>query len=350
MTRQTWAALVTALMFVSLAAVIALAPVPFVTWQPGRTVDVLETSGERPAIDVAGARTYPTSGQLHLTIVSTTRADASLSLPEGMIAFWLPHRTTLPRDVVHRPGQPPDEAQAEDKRLMDTSQQNAVVAALREADMDVVERPAVTSINVDGPSDGRLELGDLILQVDGREVATVEDAVEAVRSVEVGDVVQFIVLRNGMERTTLVTTTASNSDPRIPVVGVSFGVGFEYAPQVTINIDSRIGGPSAGMIFSLGIYDVLTPGDLLRDQRIGGTGTISPDGRVGSIGGLHEKIRAAEESGVTMFLMPEANCDDLGNVRSQMKLVKVATLTDAVTAVEKFAAQGNDADLPTCER
>lgn len=349
MTRQTWTAVITALIFVSLAAVIALAPVPFVTWQPGRTVDVLATDGERPAIEVAGARTHPTSGQLHLTIVSTTRADATLSLPEGIIAFLLPYRTTLPRDVVHRPGQTADEARAEDQRLMDTSQQNAVVAALREADFEVTERPAVTSITVDGPADGRLELGDLILRVNDQEVATVDEAIAAVRSVEVGDPVQFSVWRNGLERNTQITTTASNTDPRIPVIGVSIGVGFDYAPQVTINIDSRIGGPSAGMIFALGIYDVLTPGDLLDGQKVAGTGTISPDGQVGSIGGLQEKIRAAEESGVSMFLMPEANCDDLGSVRSQMKLVKVATLSEAVTAVETFAAQGTDADLPTCE-
>ncbi|NLT29526.1 MAG: PDZ domain-containing protein [Propionibacterium sp.] len=349
MTRQTWTALVSAVLFVALAAAVALTPIPFVTWNPGRTVNIL-AGGQPPVLEVAGARTYPTSGELHLTTVSTTRVDSMLGLPEGVIAHWLPHRDTMPREVIHRPGQTAEEVQAEEKRMMDTSQQDAVVAALREADMEVTERPAVGSVNVGGPADGLLEPGDLILAVDGQPVATPNDVSAAVQRTEVGATVEITVLRAGTERTVRVTSTASNTDPKLPVIGIGVQVGYQHAAQISIVIDSRIGGPSAGMIFALGIYDVLTPGELLQGNTVAGTGTISPDGRVGGIGGVQEKIRAAEESGATLFLLPEANCVDLGEPPRNVRVAKVATLSEAVQAISDYASDGPDAVLPTCER
>ncbi|MGJ3509197.1 YlbL family protein [Enemella sp. A6] len=349
MTRQTWTALVSAVLFVGLAAAVALVPVPFVTWNPGRTVNVL-AGGEPPALDVAGARSYPTTGELHLTTVSTTRVDSTLGLPEGVIAHWLPNRDTMPREVIHPPGQSAEESQAEDKRMMDTSQQNAVVAALRQADLKVTEHPAVGSVNVGGPSDGLLEPGDLIMAVDGRSVATPEDVSAAVHRVTVGATLEMTVLRAGTERAVQITTTASNADPKLPAIGIGVQVGYKHAAQITIVIDPRIGGPSAGLVFALGIYDLLTPGALLEGNVVAGTGTISPDGRVGGIGGVHEKIRAAEESGAQLFLLPEANCSDLGDLSTNVKVAKVATLDDAVKAIRDYAKDGPAAVLPTCER
>ena len=133
MTRQTWTALVSALLFVALAVPLAILPVPFVAWSPGGTADVLGDVDGRPLISVEGVPTFPTAGQLDLTVVSGTSADSRLTLPEALAAYWLPGRDTLPRDAVFPPGQSADEVTKAEAQMMETSQDDAVVAALRAA-------------------------------------------------------------------------------------------------------------------------------------------------------------------------------------------------------------------------
>jgi Lon-like protease len=130
-TRQTWTAFVSALAFICLAVLLVLVPVPFVSWSPGGTRDTLGNVGQEPMIKVQGTDTYPTTGQLDMTIVAVTPADARLSLPQALLAYWLPHRDVLPRDAVYAPGKSAEEVENEDADMMETAQDDAVVAALR---------------------------------------------------------------------------------------------------------------------------------------------------------------------------------------------------------------------------
>ena len=115
-----------------------------------------------------------------------------------------------------------------------------------------------------------------------------------------------------------------------------------------VNIDPDIGGPSAGLMFSLAIYDTLTPGSLTGDQVVAGTGTIKDDGSVGPIGGIQQKIVSARDDGASLFLVPPDNCDDaLGAPNEDMRLVRADTMHDAVTSIEAWV-KNPDASLPTC--
>jgi PDZ domain-containing protein len=156
------------------------------------------------------------------------------------------------------------------------------------------------------------------------------------------------VWRNGVLTEVTVTTVQSSSQPGVPIVGITVDPGYKYTPRISFDLGQRIGGPSAGLVFALAIYDKITAGPLLAGRHVAGTGTITPNGDVGAIGGIQEKIGSAEKQGATTFLVPAANCDDLAGLSSKMKLIKVATLDDAVSALQLLDTPDGAAHEPTC--
>ena len=348
MTRQTWTAFVSALVFVVLAVLLVALPVPFVTWSPGTAYNTLGSSAAEPSIEVEGITTYPTSGRLDLTVVSVTSADGRLSLPEALLAYWLPHRDALPREAVYARGKSADEVEREDADMMSTAQDDAVVAALRADDQPVTEMAAVYSVTVGGPAHKKLLPGDLVLSVDG--VATVDrDAVSGqIRTHKPGETVTFRVLRQRVETTVRVQAVNSATEDGVPVVGITITTGYRYEPKISFDLGQRIGGPSAGLVFALAIYDKVTDGALLAGRHVAGTGTITPEGTVGSIGGIQEKIAGAEDAGATAFLVPAGNCGDLRGVSTDMELIKVGTLAEAISALRALATPGGTDRLPRC--
>lgn len=349
--RQTWTAFVAAAVFVATAAVLALVPVPYVTWAPGSAHDVL-AGGDNPVIRIEGVATYPTDGSLDLTTLSVTRADSQLSLPEALLAYWMPSRDILPRDSVYRPGRTADEVQANEQRLMQDSKADAVVAALRQARMPVRELPMVSSVTIGAPAHGELQPGDLIEKVDGEPVTSSTQIRDAIRAHDVGDTIAFTVLRSKVSKEIRIVTVASNQDARTPVIGVTFATGYDYAPTVDFAIDPEIGGPSAGLVFALGVYDRITPGPLVGERTVAGTGTIDATGRVGPIGGAREKLESAEANGATVFLLPAGNCADLEGVQTHVTVIKVSTLDDAVRALKATAdpPEASPTDIAKVER
>jgi PDZ domain-containing protein len=350
LTRQTWSAAVSAIIFVSMAAILAVTGVPFVAWSPGATLDILGERDGKPVIEISGVRTFDTSGQLNLTTVAVTRADAVLSLPEALLSQLLPDREVLPREAVYPAGQSPETIKEQDILAMATSQQDAIVAALRAAGEKVIERPMVSAVVRSGPAEGKLEPGDLILKVDQSDVETVEDVRQLITAHNVGESVTFTVIRDRqIVDNVTVLTQASNTTPTGPVVGVVWETGYSYDPRITINVDPGIGGPSAGLVFAVGIYDQLTSDDLIGDRIVAGTGTITTSGDVGSIGGIREKIAGARGIKATLFLVPAGNCDDIVGVDAGgMTLVKVETLSDAISALERSLVDPS-AELPRCD-
>ena len=116
-----------------------------------------------------------------------------------------------------------------------------------------------------------------------------------------------------------------------PVVGITLGTGYRYEPEISFDFGQQIGGPSAGLVFALAIYDKITEGPLLDGRHVAGTGTITPTG-VGGRDRRHPgEDRRAEKAGATVFLVPAANCDDLAGVRTDLTLIRVATLGDAIS-------------------
>lgn len=337
-----------AICFVVLALVLAVVPVPYVAWSPGVTADVLgpADSGTGRAVEISGLSTYPTEGQLRLTTVSVTRADARLSLPAALVAHWLPGREVLPREAVYAPGTTQQQSTAESTRMMDTAQQSAVVAGLRSAGVAVTEVPMVTGVTTGAPADGRLDPGDRVLEVDGQVVDTPRRAVELIRARQVGDPVALTVLRADRRVEVTVPTRPATDDASVPMIGATMGVGYDHPGEVSFGISPDIGGPSAGLVFALAVHDKLTPGALTGGRVIAATGTIAADGAVGPIGGLESKIRGAERAGAAMFLIPRGNCAEAGAVQPDIPVVPVDTLDQALEVLSDPAT--SPADLPHC--
>jgi Lon-like protease len=347
-TRQTWTAFVSALLFVGLALLLVVVPVPFVSWSPGGSRDTLGTIDNQPIINVRGIDTYPTSGRLDMTILSTTPADARLSLPQALLAYWLRGRDALPRDVVYDPAKSVEQVSSEDAEMMETAQDDAVVAALRAHGENVRTRPAVYSVTVGGPAHQKLLPGDLVVSVGPEETDTQKAVREQIQKVEVGETVVFTVIRNKEQRRVKVVTAESTTQSDAPVVGITLGTGYDYEPEISFDLGRQIGGPSAGLVFALAIYDKITEGPLLAGRHIAATGTITPDGKVGAIGAIQQKVAGAEKAGATDFLVPAANCGDLAGLRTDVNLIRVNTLRDAITALEILNTPGAAGPLPRC--
>jgi PDZ domain-containing protein len=347
-TRQTWTATVSAVLFVLLAALIALVPVPYVTQSPGSTYDLLGRIGEKDAITITGAETYPTTGQLRMTTVSVTAPAASLSLPEILISYWITSRAVLPRDAVYAPGDSAEQVSSQESQLMLASQSTATVAGLRAAGIPVEKLPMVTAVQQSGPSAGLLAPGDLITEVDGDPVKTQDDVAQAVADRHVGTKVVFSVLRDGKVSKVQVTTRSTAAKPDDPVVGITLDVGYHYDPQVTFGIDDAVGGSSAGLMFALAIYDRLSSTDLATGRVIAGTGTVTADGAVGAIGGVQEKIASAARDQATVFLLPKDNCNGVRGVPAGMRLVTVATVSEAIAALHSLNDPATQAGVPGC--
>jgi Lon-like protease len=349
MTRQTWTAAVSALLFVVLAAVIALVPVPYVTWAPGTTYNLLGKVDDKDAISISGATVYPTTGELRMTTISVTAPASSLTLPEVLISYFMPDRAVLPRVAVYRPGTSATDVNREESALMTQSQTSAVVAALRAANVEVTELPMVYSVQNAGAAAGILEPGDLISAVDGTPVSTASDVIKAVKDRHVGQKVLFSIIRDRVLMQRSVTTTASTTTPDTPAVGIDINIGYAYAPKVSFAVDPNVGGSSAGLMFALAIYDQLTPGNLVADgQVVGGTGTVTAGGTVGPIGGVAEKLAAASRDKATVFLLPQQDCADVNSVPAGMRLVPVSDLKGALAALEMLSDPAQAANVAGC--
>jgi PDZ domain-containing protein len=351
MSRRAATMALTAVLLVALVAVAWLVPVPYAAMSPGPTENTLGRVDGEPVVEISGRRTYPTTGQLDLTTVAVTSPDQRLDLA-SLIAGWLdPRVAVVPYDYLY-PGNPtPQQVERQNAEAMQTSQQIAVAAALREAGVRVRAAVQVGAVVEKSPAVGRLRAGDVIVAVDGTRVG--DDPREVVRLVgahQPGDEVRFSVRRDDRPVDVTVTTTKSPDDPRRAFVGIQPIQGFDFPFEVTINLGQDIGGPSAGTMFALAITDKLTPGELTGGAHVAGTGTIDASGAIGPIGGIQQKIAGAKAGGATTFLVPEDNCPaaaaaDVDGIR----LVRVGTLHEAVTALERLS-KNPDAAVPSCTR
>ena len=350
MSRRTVASLLGMVLVVVLGLAMAFVPVPYVTWSPGPTVDVLGKSDGKQIVQVEGHRTYPTKGSLDLVTVLVTNPDARMNL-YAVVKGWLePTTAVLPRDAVYPPGTTAEDEEAQDSAQMVNSQDTAVAAALSQMDYDLDTFAEVTGVNAAGPSKRQLEARDRFVSIGGRKITDPRQVFSAMKDVEPGSEVRGVVLRQGKRTPFSVTTIASPDDPEQALLGILVGTGYDFPFDVRVGISDNIGGPSAGLIFALSVYDTLTPGPLLKGGTVAGTGTIAADGSVGPIGGIQQKIVAARDSGASLFFVPPDNCADaLGAPvdTDDIRLVRADTFKSALTSLETYADDPS-ADLPRC--
>ena len=348
MTQRTTAGLVAVLLLGALVAWMVFRPLPYVTYEPGTTIDVLGQTDGKEIIEVSGHKVYRDTGELRMTtvLVSTPRARLDLFT---LMSDWLnPDDAVYPYESVYPPDLDEEQNREDGQVDMVTSQDAAAAAALRELGFDVKPVIEVTAVTADSPAEGKLKVRDVLLKVGGAPITSPQDILDAVTGAGEGEAVDFEVRRGGVDGKVVRTSIVPGIIDGDVRVGIRLGTGFELPFDVSVNIDDSIGGPSAGLMFSLAIYDTLTPGSLTGGRAVAGTGTIDEKGKVGPIGGIQQKIVGARDDGAELFLVPPDNCADaLGSHHGSMRLVKAVTMHAAAKAIAKWV-EDPEATLPTC--
>ncbi|MFH9179096.1 PDZ domain-containing protein [Streptomyces albogriseolus] len=361
MPRRTATMLASTLMLIALLCAGVFIPVPYAEMSPGPTVNTLGEHDGEPVLQIAGRKTYPTDGHLNMTTVRVTSADYRMNLVEAVYG-WLAHDTkVVPHDTLYPDGKTEEESTQENAEEFSQSQESAKVAALKELDVPVKSWVIVSTVVKDAPAEGKLHAGDVIKAVDGKAVKEPSDVADLVTEHRPGEDVVFTIVpakeqaaaekgkRTAVktEKVTITTRASDDAGEKRAVVGISAGTDHTFPFAIDIKL-ADVGGPSAGLMFALGIYDKLTPGSLTGGSFVAGTGTIDDEGEVGPIGGIEMKTVGARDKGAEYFLTPADNCAAAAkDTPDGLTLVKVGTIDDALDALKDIRA-GDTADLPTC--
>jgi Lon-like protease len=351
--RRSGSALTLVVLALLAAALLNWVTVDRVVYLPGPVYDTLGTIDDQPVVTVEeGLSTYPTDGELYLT---TVRLDGGpgeeVTAWEWLRASLDPALSVYPREQVFREDTTAEQVREQNTELMQHSQQDAAVVGLRAAGVEVPEDIVVAQVMVDAPADGVLHVDDQILRVEGEAVTDTETVRSRLQEVEAGQVATMTVVRDG-EELEIEVPTKRDEDSGRTIVGVYLAPRYELPYDVTIQA-GRVGGPSAGLMFALAVYDTLTPGALTGGTSIAGTGTITGLGNVGPVSGVAQKMHASQRAGVDLFLAPADNCDEVvGAEPDGLLVVPVSTFDEALGYVEQVASADGVADLalPVCDQ
>jgi PDZ domain-containing protein len=303
--------------------VVGYVRLPYYSLGPGPAREV------EPLIDIQGRQSYPSSGKLIMTTVSYRQLTPALAL----LAWLDPARSIVHRDVLYPANETPEVEHQRALSDMDESKIDAayvVMHTLADYPQAHGDGVLVETTYAGCPADGKLHAGDLITSIEGQPVRTSRGASKILSTAAPGDPLTFEVSAGG-ETSDIKVAKGDCPGSKDPLFGVSIVNSFPFS----VNISSGdIGGPSAGLMFALGLYDLLTPGDLTQGRTIAGTGTIGLDGNVGPIGGIADKVVAAQRVGATVFLAPKDNMADLKGVDTgEMKVIPVGTFQEALNAL-----------------
>lgn len=323
--------------FVVIVYVFVFMNTPYIVYQPGSASEVA------PMIKVENADPAE-EGTFMMTTVSASYANVAL-----LVASVFNSNSEIVRKETRLGDKTEDEYAAEQVFYMNSSQSYSVQAAYRAANIpyeDVVDYLYVFSVPVES-NKGQFLPGDKIISVEGQKVPDPEALSVLLSSKKIGDQVDVLLERDGSEvkeQMTLVEIKDKEGAAARPGFGVTIAAVQKVEPKVEGKgvsfVDTDVGGPSAGLMFTMEIYNRLTPGDLTKGYRIAGTGTINAEGVVGPIGGVKYKIVAANRKDADIFFVPTKNYEEAkakaDNIGTSMKLVPVSTLDDALKYIEEL--------------
>lgn len=311
---------------------------PYYVSKPGMAKELA------PIITVEGGD--KDEGNFMLTTVRMGRANIYSYLQAKIRKY----EELYPLDLILNKEETEEEYNTRQLHLMDSSKLNAIEVAYRKAGLPVNYKYKgiyVMQVIPNMPADGKLLVGDRIFKVDGQKLPSSEKFIEYVSKKQAGNQVKLTYLRNEGTKTVTLKLKPFKEDPQKVGIGISLVDDKEIVvdPKVKVKTD-EIGGPSAGFMFSLEIYNQLTDGDLTKGYQIAGTGTIEVDGTVGPIGGIEQKIVAADKAGAEFFLAPNekgiknSNYKDAlktaRDIKTKMKIVPIDTFDEAVSYLEKL--------------
>ncbi len=332
--------------------VLSSLPAPYVVESPGPTYDVLgdtTVDGQQvPLISIPSEQTYATSGSLRMLTVYVSGPD---QLPTWLqvVQALLDHKdAVVPEADVYPPGITEQENDQDSSIEMQDSQNQAVAAALTALGHPLTPRVSVADFEDGSPADGILAKGDVLVSFDGTAVTDSDQLRDLVQTNGTTKPASIVIERDAKQRSVEVTP-ALDSDGKTAVLGIYIEDAYDFPFDVKIQLEN-VGGPSAGMMMALGIYDKLTDGSLTGGEDVAGTGTIDAAGDVGAIGGIRQKMWGAKEAGAAYFLAPKADCDEVvGHIPAGLRVTPVSTLQDAIKALAAISSGDGVDALPVCD-
>ena len=342
------------ILVVALIAAVFLVPVNAVIEAPGPTWNVLDngSSSDQDVLKVSGTETYPTEGALRMTTVSVSGCPGYPVTTADLIAAWFSaDKRIVDRNEVCPQDQSAEQVEETGKAQMTASQDSAVIAALVETGKAGAMHLTVTEVTEQQTST-EIQAGDVLETITPQggqttTLASFSQLRELMTTIPEGTRVTLGVRRGDQKASAALTTIAPQEGTTGSLLGLSLKISVDSPVEATFGL-SDVGGPSAGMMFALGVVDEITPGSMTGGKDISGTGTIDMTGQVGPIGGIQQKMAGARESGSTFFLAPASNCNEVtGHEPKGMQVFAVNTLHEAIAATEAIAS-GNTSGLATC--
>jgi len=341
--------IVAVILLAGLGAGAVYLPVPYLVASPGIALNTLGKAEDEQIIKIEGTEHYDHGGQLSMVTVQYSGGPGVHMDLFTVLGAWLsPTQAVLPQEALFPPDQSVEEITQAQTVEMNSSQRKATAAALNQLGIDYETSALVAQVMKGKPASGELRKGDVITRVDGEPVADKDEAVELVADRKPGDPVRLTVDRDG-GKVQAELQTAKNSEGD-PVIGILVADRMKFPFKVDISV-GEIGGPSAGMMFSLGIMDRLSEEGLTGGADIAGTGTIAPDGEVGGVSGVAQKMVSAQSQGAEYFLVPAESCSQTfeSAATDEIEVVKVGTLDEAVDALETIRSGEDTGDLARCQ-
>jgi PDZ domain-containing protein len=300
----------------------------------------------QPIIEVEGGD--DSEGKFMMTTVGVSRGKVNV-----LTYLWAkvaPHHDLIPAEQMRSKGETDQEYFYRQLHMMDMSQNVAVAVAYEKANKKInYHYNGVFVMSVIEGMDARdkLEVGDRIFEVEGKPILNSEEFIGYVGSLTQGDQIQLSIERDGKVMKKVVKISPFPTDPSKFGVGISLVTDREIEVDPKIKIDTEtVGGPSAGLMFTLEIYNQLLEGDLTKGYKIAGTGTINYEGVVGPIGGISHKVVAADKAGADFFLAPnETNAIDSNfneavktavELDTDMEIIPIDTLEDAIEFLDSL--------------
>ncbi|WP_239254643.1 SepM family pheromone-processing serine protease [Listeria ilorinensis] len=322
-------------------------PMPYYITKPG-SADELE-----PLVSVKG---HPETVKGSFSLVTVAQSPANIY--SYVASKFLPYHEIEKDDEVKYEDESDEEYNVRQMYMMNESKNNAIQVAYKAAGQQVeVEYNGVYVLSVmdDVPAAKYLHAGDLIKAVDGNEFKSSEEFIKYVKSKKAGDKIKVDYVHDKKHESAEIELTTIDKKGTVGI-GITLVDDQKVTTDPKVDIDSdKIGGPSAGLMFSLEIYSRFQDEDITKGYQIAGTGTIDPDGNVGRIGGIDQKVVAADKAGADIFFAPddtitkdmkkedptiESNYDlakkTAKEIDSDMKIVPVKTFQDAVDYLERL--------------
>lgn len=305
---------------------------PYYIYKPGNA----DSLNNMVVVDDA----FDSEGDMHLVTISSSQATP---LPY-LLAKLLPHQELVPANRARPEGISDEEYMHAQLQMMESSQEASIVVAYEAAGENIsISYNGIYVVGVieNMPAEGKLQMGDHIIAVDGQSVTEANDLIRYVQNKKPGDTVNLEIIRGDEQKEVQISLQAFEGNEE--KIGVGIQLVTDRQVEVERNIDfksGQIGGPSAGLMFSLEIYDQLTEEDLTRGFEIAGTGEVNYNGQIGRIGGVDKKVVAADREGCDIFFAPNEQGNENSNYRiakqvaedidSDMKIVPVDTFEDAL--------------------